>query len=91
MKNRKKLWIYVSITIILGIILTLIGFFTGNKTGVYFDINGMHIIEGKLQEEKQLDLEEIKAMDINISYFDVIFEEADTYGIEIRSKEDIIL
>lgn len=88
MKNRKKMWLIISIIIAVGFILTLLGLFTGTKNGIYFDSKGLHVINDTISEDKELNLGEIQNIDINLSHMKIIFEESDTFGIIIRRYDD---
>lgn len=88
MKNRKRIWIIVSILIIVGTLFATIGLFMGEGNGFYYNNTGIHIIKHDIHEEKQLELEEIKNIDMNVEDLNIIFEQADTYGIEIKKFID---
>lgn len=87
MRNKKVLWIIVSIIIVLGILLAVVGITTGTNRGVYFDNTGVHII-GKEEKEEFFTMEELKEISINVQDFNILFEESEEYGIGIKSYED---
>lgn len=88
MKNKKKLSIIITILIIVGSILILVGLGMGTRKGVYFSETGMHIIGEEMQEKKQEVLEPIKAIEINVEELNIVFEEADSYTVETGIYEE---
>lgn len=87
MKNKKIVWLISILLIVFGLILTTIGFVTNTKRGLYFNGSGIHILGKDAYEEKNMNLEQINEIDINTSYFNILFEKSNYYGIEIISYD----
>ena len=86
MKNKK--WIILSILMMIGIILSSLGFFMGAHMGVYFNSDGVHLVS----REKNLiavdDLDDFQSIQINVKYANIQLEASDHYGLEILSHLD---
>ena len=87
MKTSSKIILGSVIALFIGGIIMLIGLSLGIKNGVAIDFKGIHIKDGKTIKIEELNLEEIKNMDINVDYSNVQIIEGDTYGIEISTEE----
>lgn len=81
----KTIWKVVIILISAGLALSIIGISLGASRWVFWDISGPHVADSGYEKRiTELDLEQIKNIEINLDFADIEFIEADKYGFDIR-------
>lgn len=84
----KVFWKMIIIAIVSGIILAVLGISLGaNLQGLYWDKTGVHMIENKEIRITETDLQNVGSIDVDAGYSDVVFAEADKFGIDIHGYD----
>ena len=79
----KTIWKVIILLIAAGLILSLLAIFLGASRWVYWDVSGSHIGDNSYERITELDLEQIKNIEIFADFSNIEFIESDKYGIDI--------
>jgi len=85
----KTIWKIIVIVIIVGLILSVVGFATGASRTLYLDLNrrGVHIGSGTLNVVTESDLTPFSGIDIDVAFCDIEFHISDMFGIDLRGED----
>jgi hypothetical protein len=90
--SNKKIWATIISALLIGVIFMGIGLTLGAKKHIYFDFNGLHIIDTNSNNKeyvKETNLEKFSNVELDITSENVEFITADSYGIEIIKDNNI--
>ena len=79
--TSKIIWRYSAYSMILGLILAAVGFFSGAKMNVTFGSNGFQVPDTTPHTINQEKLDAFHAMDLNIQDSNIEFVPSDHYGV----------
>jgi len=79
----KILWKVIILSIAVGLVLAIIGFFTGASRTLYLDRRGVHVSGSGISHITESDMESFKNIYIDAGFSDVVFVISDHYGIEL--------
>ena len=85
----KKVWIVAAILIAVGFVLATFGVLAGAKNGVYFDREGIHILEREKNRITESDLGAFTNIEINADYSKVEIIEGNNYEIDILGNDNV--
>jgi len=90
MESKKTNFVKISLILMLvGIVLMVIGFLLGPKSGIYLYKNGISFDDRELVTIKESDLDIFTSIDISSNYSNIEIIESDSYGLEIRTIDNV--
>jgi len=84
----KTIWKVIIIIIIVGLILSVIGFATGASRTLYLDRRGVHIGSGTINVIEETNLAPFTSINVDVGFSNIEFHNSDMFGINL-SGEDI--
>ena len=87
----KTIWKVVIILVAVGLVLSIVGVAMGASRWVYWDRSGSHIVDVSAEKRiTELDLEQIKNIEIKADFSDIEFITSDKYGIDICYRDEVV-
>ena len=86
-KKMKTIWRIIIISIIAGIVLSVLGFILGAGRTLYLDRAGFHVSGGESTQISEHNLPSFRYISIDGGIGDVELVQSDNYGIDINSHE----
>ena len=79
----KIIWKIIIIVIIVGLLLSVVGFFTGASRIIYFSRSGVQVSGGEISQITETNLEQFRSVSVDVGFSDVEFVNSDSFGIDL--------
>jgi len=85
--KMKMIWKIIIIVIIVGMILSTVGFVTGASRVLYFNRTGISVSGGEISQITEMNLEQFRSVSVDIGFSDVEFVKSDKFGIDLYGMD----
>jgi len=83
----KIIWKIIIIVIIVGLLLSVVGFFTGASRIIYFSRSGVQVSGGEISQITETNLEQFRSVSVDVGFSDVEFVNSDSFGIDLYGHD----
>ena len=83
----KTIWKIIIIVIMVGMILSVVGFVTGASRTLYIDRTGVKVSDGSISHITEMNLEQFRSVSVDVGFSDIEFVISDNFGIDLYGND----